>query len=214
MRKKLLLLAVSLLGMASAQAQTLGVDGSAFEVLKGKTGTLAIKVGSATNVRDVQFDITIPAGVELGTPAAGTQDYKVAISDATAVTGGNKYTVILYSETGEKGAADINFPLTVPADFSGELWANLTSSTADGKYTNDAATEAAATSTTYTFQVGLLGDANKDTFVDIADINTILDVMTDVTPERYSALAANANEDNTPGADRADVNAVLDMMAQ
>ena len=200
--------------MASAQAQTLSVDGNKFEALKGKPATLAINVGSATNVRDLQFDIVIPAGVTLGTPAPAANTYKVAASDPTAVEGGNKYTVILYSESAAKGATTINFPLEVPADFAGELWVNLASSTSEGKWTNDAAAEAAATSTAYTFQIGRLGDANKDTFVDIADINTILDVMADVTPERYSALAANANEDNTPGADIADVNAVLDMMAQ
>ncbi len=209
MRKKLLLLAVSLLGMASAQAQTLSVENNKFEALKGTEATLAINVGSATNVRDLQFDIVIPAGVTLGTPAPAANTYKLAASDPTAVEGGNKYTVILYSETAAKGATTINFPLTIPADFAGELWANLTSSTADGKWTNDAAAEAAATSTAYTFQIGRLGDANKDKSLSVSDAIAILDIMAGNYPDN---IAADVNGDNTLSV--SDAIGVLDLMAQ
>lgn len=192
--KKILLLAVALLGMAAgAEAQTLAVDGNEFVALKGKQATLAIKVNDATAVRDVMFDITLPTGITLGTVAPeDATNYKVAISDAK---NGNTYTVILYSESGKTGATTINFPLTVPAEYTGELWANLSSSTANGKWTNDAATEAEASNTPYTFQVGLLGDVDKSAAVNITDVVALAShVGGKASPEYKSEKAADFDQ--------------------
>ena len=99
MRKKLLLLAVALLGMGSAQAQTLSVDN--FEVLKNSSNTLTVTVTDNV-VRDAQFDITVPTGVTLAAPTVPEgSKYAVEMSAATVTDAGNKYTVILYSAEAE-----------------------------------------------------------------------------------------------------------------
>ena len=211
--KKILLLAVALLGMAAgAEAQTLAVDGNEFVALKGKQATLAIKVNNATAVRDVMFDITLPTGITLGTVAPeDATNYKVAISDAKD---GNTYTVILYSESGKTGATTINFPLTVPAEYTGELWANLSSSTANGKWTNDAATEDEASSTPYTFQVGLLGDASKDSKVNTTDSSALFDFISanaTITSLGSFSVVVNINGDNA--INTTDSSALFDIIA-
>lgn len=213
MRKKLLLLAVSLLGMASAQAQTLSVADNAFEVLKGGSNTLTVNIGSATDVRDVQFNIVLPTGVTLGEVGSGNENYTAAISDATAVDGGSQYTVILYSASGAKVPTTVTFPISVADSYAGNLWDDLGSSLSAAKTTDDDATEtdvAAADISEYTFEVGLLGDANKNGSVNIADVSTIISAVIGGNPSPYSALAANANE--TGGVNIADVSAVISIV--
>ena len=198
--KKILLLAVALLGMAAgAEAQTLAVDGNEFVALKGKQATLAIKVTKGTDdIRDVMFDITLPEGVSLnGNPTAPT-GYTAVASD---VKEGNKYTVIVYSapESGNPSTITstgvINIPLTVPETFDdAKLWKpTITlSSTANGKVTNDAAVETSAESTAYTFEVGLLGDANKNGEVKPNDAQAVLQYSIGTIPPVFSKVAADA----------------------
>ena len=212
MRKKLLLLAVSLLGMASAQAQTLKVAN--FEVLEGKTSNLVVGFNDATSVRDAQFDITVPTDVTLGTPVAPT-GYTVAMSDATTVDGGKKYTVILYSADANTGVGDITFPVTATNNITGTYWDPLVSSVANGATTvspnNSTVTEnQMSTYPSYTFQIGLLGDANKSGSVNIADVSTIISAIIGGNPASYSELAANANE--TGDVNIADVSATISII--
>ena len=201
--KKILLLAVALLGMAAgAEAQTLAVDGNEFVALKGKQATLAIKVTKGTDdIRDVMFDITLPEGVSLnGNPTAPT-GYTAVASD---VKEGNKYTVIVYSapESGNPSTITstgvINIPLTVPETFDdAKLWKpTITlSSTANGKVTNDAAVETSAESTAYTFEVGLLGDVDKSTAVNITDVVALAShVGGKASPEYKSEKAADFDQ--------------------
>ena len=209
--KKLLLSAVVLLGFGlAAEAQTLSVDNNEFIALKGESNTLTVNVGNAASVRDVQFDIVVPAGVTIGTPTAGVSTYSVAISDAKTVADGNQYTVILYSADAATGASSIDFPLTVADGVT--PWATVSSSTANGKWTNADAAEAAATSTAYTFEIGLKGDVSKDCAVDFGDISGVLAYIADATTINAFALrVADTTGDNS--IDFGDISGVLSIIA-
>lgn len=211
--KKLLLSAVALLGFGlAAEAQTLSVADNEFVALKGESNTLTINVGSATQVRDVQFDITVPAGVTIGTPAAGESTYSVAMSDAVDVNGDNKYTVILYSASAATGACSIDFPLTIADGVT--PWAQVSSSTANGKWTNVSAVEAAATSTAYTFEIGLKGDVSKDAKVNSTDVSGMLQYIADGrVPADLGAMAVVANINGDAQLNSTDVSGILQIVA-
>ena len=205
--KKLLLLAVSLLGMASAQAQTITAED--VEALKGKDAgviSVALATNGASGIRDAQFSFVVPTGLTLGTiekgEAAtdnGDEAYTYAISDGVPVTNGTKYTVVVYSTDAENfvDGAILNIPVSVPADYSGTYWAE-TAYDLDGiAYTVEDATETAVAADTYKFEVGLLGDANKSGSVTADDATAILSAYLGTLDSTapFSALAANANED-------------------
>ena len=199
--KKLLLMAVALLGSFAAQAQTIGNEGA---VLKGKAGSMTINLNGVSAARDMQFSVLVPTGITLGTVdgscvADDTDMYDgVAISDGEAVTGGTKYTVVIYSTEAETtdGGKILNLPVTITNNYAGGFWANTTVATiSDAKFTNDAAEEAAAAVGTYAFEVGLLGDVDKSGAMDISDVVALAGFVGGKSPEEYkSALAADYDE--------------------
>lgn len=198
--KKLLLMAVALLGSFAAQAQTIGNEGA---VLKGKAGSMTINLNGVSAARDMQFSVLVPTGITLGTVdgscvADDTDMYDgVAISDGEAVTGGTKYTIVVYSTEAETtdGGKILNLPVTISNDYAGGFWANTTVATiSDAKFTNDAAEEAAAAVGTYAFEVGLLGDANKNGVVETTDLSAAIGYMLNSATSTASKLAADVDE--------------------
>ena len=192
--KKLLLMAVALLGSFAAQAQTIGNEGAA----------VTINLNGVSAARDMQFSVLVPTGITLGTVdgscvADDTDMYDgVAISDGEAVTGGTKYTIVVYSTEAETtdGGKILNLPVTITNNYAGGFWANTTVATiSDAKFTNDAAEEAAAAVGTYAFEVGLLGDVDKSGAMDISDVVALAGFVGGKSPEEYkSALAADYDE--------------------
>lgn len=186
--KKLLLLAVSLLGMASAQAQTITAEDVI--ALPGQSGTISVDLATngESGIRDAQFSFVVPTGLTLGTPgvgdateeAGGEGSYTVAISDGETLGNGTKYTVVVYSTDANNfnDGAILNIPVSVPADYSGTYWDETTAYDLNGiAYTVENATETAVAADTYKFEVGLLGDVNKSGDVAFADAGLIFQYM-------------------------------------
>ena len=205
--KKLLLMAVALLGTYAAQAQTISVE----DVLAvdGKNPAIQVNIANTTgDERDAQFTFVVPTGVTIGTPAvgsatddAGSGAYAVALSDPTTVTGGKQYTAVVYSEQGEffNDGVVLNIPVTIPADFS-DYWNETTHALSGIHYTVDDATETTPADDAYTFQVGILGDVNKNGEVALADAGLIYQYMeSTTTPASLGnfAVICDLNEDGS-----------------
>lgn len=185
--KKLLLMAVALLGTYAAQAQTISVE----DVLAvdGKNPAIQVNIANTTgDERDAQFTFVVPTGVTIGTPAvgsatdnAGSGAYAVALSDPTNVTGGTQYTAVVYSEQGE--FFNDGVVLNIPVDVSNvsTYWNETTHALSGIHYTVDDATETTPADDAYTFQVGLLGDVNKSGDVAFADAGLIFNYMESAT---------------------------------
>lgn len=219
--KKLLLLAVALLGTAYAQAQTITADD--VKALKGKGDVnIAVALGSSGDaVRDVQFSFVVPTGLNLGTPTvgdattdAGAGAYAVAISDPTAVTGGNKYTVVVYSEDGEffNDGTILNIPVTIPTDYA-DLWTTTSCSLEGIAYTVDDATETAVADDAYSVLVGLFGDVDKNKSIGVGDISGVADLVANGTTSTYADAAFAADTDGNNSIGVGDISAIASYIA-
>ena len=218
--KKLLLMAVALLGTYAAQAQTISVE----DVLAvaGKNPAIQVNIANTTgDERDAQFTFVVPTGVTIGTPAigsatdnAGSGAYAVALSDPSTVTGGTQYTAVVYSEQGEffNDGVVLNIPVEIPADFS-DYWNETTHALSGIHYTVDDATETTPPYDSYKFQVGLLGDVTKSGSIDFEDISGILDYI--AAPSTIDAFALSIADvaDDFGTIDFTDVSGVLDIIA-
>jgi len=219
--KKLLLMAVALLGTYAAQAQTISVE----DVLAvdGQNPAIQVNIASTSGqVRDAQFTFVVPTGVTMGTPAvgsatdnAGSGAYAVALSDPTTVTGGTQYTAVVYSEQGEffNDGVVLNIPVTIPADFS-DYWNETTHALSGIHYTVDDATETTPADDAYTFQVGILGDANKDKSVDLGDAKVIYNyIKNGTTPASLNNFAMIVNLNGGDDFDLGDAKAIYNIIA-
>ncbi len=217
--KKLLLLAVSLLGMASAQAQTITAEDVI--ALPGQSGTISVDLATngESGIRDAQFSFVVPAGLTLGTPevgdateeAGGEGSYTVAISDGETLGNGTKYTVVVYSTDANNfnDGAILNIPVSVPADYSGTYWDETTAYDLNGiAYTVEDATETAVAADTYKFEVGLLGDFDKSGDITFDDITGLYNYMS--TPGDFPFVCADVSGDNVVGFD--DATGILNIM--
>lgn len=220
--KKLLLMAVALLGTYAAQAQTISVE----DVLAvdGKNPAIQVNIANTTgDERDAQFTFVVPTGVTIGTPAvgsatddAGSGAYAVALSDPTTVTGGTQYTAVVYSEQGEffNNGVILNIPVTIPADFS-DYWNETTHALSGIHYTVDDATETTPADDAYTFQVGLLGDANKDKSVDFGDARVIFGYMeSETAPSSLGNFEVIVNLNGDSALDFGDARGIFTIMEQ
>ena len=218
--KKLLLMAVALLGTYAAQAQTISVE----DVLAvdGKNPAIQVNIANTTgDERDAQFTFVVPTGVTIGTPAvgsatdnAGSGAYAVALSDPSTVTGGTQYTAVVYSEQGEffNDGVVLNIPVEIPADFS-DYWNETTHALSGIHYTVDDATETTPADDAYKFQVGLIGDVDKSSGVDFFDISEVLNYIADPTTVDAFALTIADLVDNKGTIDFFDISAILDIIA-
>lgn len=216
--KKLLLMAVALLGTYAAQAQTISVE----DVLAvdGKNPAIQVNIASTTgDERDAQFTFVVPTGVTIGTPAvgsatdnAGSGAYAVALSDPSTVTGGTQYTAVVYSEQGE--FFNDGVILNIPVDVSNvsTYWNETTHALSGIHYTVDDATETTPADDAYTFQVGLLGDVDKSGSVNFSDVSAALDyVAAPSTVDSFALMIADIAADNT--INFTDVSGMLDIIA-
>lgn len=215
--KKLLLMAVALLGTYAAQAQTISVE----DVLAvdGKNPAIQVNIANTTgDERDAQFTFVVPTGVTIGTPAIGsaTTDaggaYAVALSDPTTVTGGTQYTAVVYSEQGEYFNDGVI--LNIPVDVSNvsAYWNETTHALSGIHYTVDDATETTPADDAYTFQVGLLGDVDKSSGVDFDDITGVLGyIAAPTTVDDFALSIANVTGDSAIDFD--DITGILNIIA-
>jgi len=217
--KKLLLMAVALLGSYAAQAQTIGNEGTA---VTGKTGTMTINLNGVSDARDMQFSVLVPTGITLGTVdgscvADDTDMYDgVAISDGEAVTGGTKYTVVIYSTEAEKtdGGKILNLPVTITSNYAGGYWGSTTPATiSDAKFTNDAAEETVANAGTYAFVVGLFGDVDKNSSIGVGDISGVADLVANGASSAYANASFVADTDGNNSIGVGDISAIASYIA-
>ncbi|MBP5380230.1 MAG: hypothetical protein J6Y39_00660 [Bacteroidaceae bacterium] len=179
--KKLLLLAVALVGSVVAKADTYTV--SDVNMISGSTGVITVGLTNAADVRDFQVKVAIPAGftyVSSALTGRAASNYTLD-TDAVANTTTNAAATFIGYSTGNGGNAcyltagngDI---LTITVSTAANAWAegNNAANTTDGAVTNDAAAASVVTLPAFNLLAGILGDVDRSAGVDIADASSII----------------------------------------
>ena len=237
--KKFLLSMLTCCVCAGAWAQTSGTAGSlnvpavkrssgTFNqviVVKGgeRQGVIKIQLAGSSNCRDMQFDLTLPAGITLANAptdaepvkmveakdanhvlfyALDGQTVKIAVVDKVAALDANVLAGEVENATsyGQYLANDIVFelPIAVASDFNTNqaTIANLV-------FTDDDATAkenlAVAGTTSFDIVALLLGDVNDNGEVEIGDATCVVNNVTHLPNEVYIEDVADMNGDEFTG---------------
>lgn len=180
--KKLLLLAVALMGSVVAKADTYTV--SDVNMISGSTGTITVGLTNAAAVRDFQVSVAIPAGFTYVSSAlTGRAASNYTLDTDAAANDTNKTLTFIGYSTGNTstntpyyiaaGSGDI---LTITVSTAANAWAegsNAANST-DGKTTNDAAAASTVALPAFNLLSGILGDVDRSSGVDVADASSIV----------------------------------------
>ena len=179
------------------------------EVLSGTDNTLSIKMKNCIPMEGFEFDLYLPEGITVAVDADGfpeaclsterTNERKTNSFDAAFQEDGS-LRVLAASTNGSTISGTDGEIVTVKVNVDGNL--------PEGDYTlllkNISLSEGSNAVSHRTDQVkgkltivnGLLGDANRDTYVDVADFTATAHHILGNTPESFNAKAANANEDD------------------
>ncbi len=179
------------------------------EVLSGTDNTLSIKMKNNIPMEGFEFDLYLPDGITVAVDNDGfpevylsserTNERKTNSFDAAFQEDGS-LRVLAASTNGSTISGTDGEIVTVKVNVDGNL--------PEGDYTlllkNISLSEGSNAVSHRTDQVkgkltivnGLLGDANRDTYVDVADFTATAHHILGNTPESFNAKAANANEDD------------------
>ena len=181
--KKLLLLAVALVGSVVAKADTYTV--SDVNMISGSTGVITVGLTNAADVRDFQVKVAIPAGftyVSSALTGRAASNYTLD-TDAVANTTTNAAATFIGYSTGNSStntpyyiAAGSGEILTITVATAAGAWAegNNAANTTDGAVTNDAAAASVVTLPAFNLLSGILGDVDRSAIVNIADASSII----------------------------------------
>ena len=195
--KKLLLLAVALVGSVVAKADSYSV--SDVTMITGSTGVMTVSLTNAAAVRDFQVSVAIPSGftfVSASTPLS----YYTVDTDAVANTTTNATATFIGYSTGNAGNA-----CTIAAGTTEVLQITVSATgfqktedvaTSAGKATNDAAAAADVTAATFDMVASYLGDANVDGTVDTNDATKLYNFISGTTTISYMLFANAASGDS------------------
>lgn len=205
--KKILLTMLTLLAAGGMWAQTLTVptvtrtDGQVKEVsvVASRNGVIKIQLETTVAYRDLQFDLTLPDGIGLVTPA-GTE----VVKDADNMV--DEHHVVFYAQDGqtvkfavvdnvvnldeETGIGEVTnpenyaqtlvansvmfeIPITVAEGYTGTKTANVANVIASTEETTGVVSNDIADAT-FNIRAMLLGDVNDDGVVDMADAQAII----------------------------------------
>lgn len=232
--KKFLLSMLTCCVCAGAWAQTQGTAGSLnvpavkrssgtlnqVIVVKGgeRQGVIKIQLTGSANCRDMQFDLTLPAGITLANAPTGAEVKMVEAKDANHVlfyalngqtvkiavvdnvvnhTGETAPSADTYGKYLENGIV-FELPIAVASDFNTNqaTIANLVFTDDDAKAKENLAV---AGTTSFDIVALLLGDVNDNGEVEIGDATCVINNVTNLPNEVYIEDVANMNGDEFTG---------------
>lgn len=244
--KKVLLTMLTLLAAGSMWAQTAGplnvptVTRSAGQVkevsvVASRNGVIKIQLETQTAYRDLQFDLTLPTGISLVTPAGEAvitdadnmvdehhvafyaqdgQTVKFAIVDNVALLAANTGIGEVtnpenYAQTLVTNSVILEIPVTVASDYSGSNAATLANVIASTEDANGVKSNILADAT-FNIRAMLLGDVNDDGDVDVQDITTLIDKIQGNELTVFVEVAADIDEEGH--FDVQDISGVVDII--
>ena len=173
--KKGLLTMLALLSMGSVFAQD--YSGPDARVVTARKGVLKVELSSTTSYRDLQFDLTLPAGISLVTESVSPET-----PDATNVKEAAAGHVIAYNPVGDNAVRFAVYDQTngnafnkgvlieIPVVASDEFKANAVA-TVTNVVTSDAEAKSyAKNSFDINIKLNYLGDVNEDDNVNVTDV--------------------------------------------
>lgn len=211
--KKFLLSMLTLLGATSVWAQSVTVP--ATRVAQQRTNVLKVTLSSASETRDLQFDLTLPEGISLADEAGTVLDAAAGhvIQYQAQADGSVRFVVVdALVEEGDPTAtsADANtygkkftdgvlveIPVLAAADFTGNpAVAHVTNL----YISNDAGQNVSADPANFDFNIimNLLGDVDENGAVEVTDVLLTADVVLNegVAPANFKNRGAGNIELN------------------
>lgn len=216
--KKLLLLAVALVGSVVAKADTYKVGD--VSMVSGSTGVINVALSNSAAVRDFQVSVAIPEGftyVSASTPLP----YYTVDTDAVANTTTNTTATFIGYSTGNAGdactiaAADSTVVLQITVSSAANAWAEAEDvATSAGKATNDAATASDVTAATFDMVAGIVGDVSKDSKVNSTDVSGLYNyIAASKAPSELGAYAMFSNINGDASLNSTDVSGIYNIIA-
>lgn len=150
-----------------------------------KKGTVKIRLAGTENYRDLQFDITLPAGV---TAADGKVVINTdhAVESAVQASDAQKVRFVLYSQTGANLSNDIL--LEIPVSITGDVDAvnNATATLSNVLSSNtEAKSSIEVSGTSFPFSVMKLGDVDDDNEIALYDAISIARFTVEGNPQPF-----------------------------
>ncbi len=210
--KKGLLTMLALLSMgSSAFAQTVTVNvptvvrkaGEVKEVsvVANRQGKVKIELQNNANYRDLQFDLTLPAGVTVTTAGGVVKDAaeKYTVAFNTVDADNNKVRFVVYNDGQDQEELEkftdgiiVEIPVAVAETFSGTQPASLTKVlTSD----DEARTSIAIADGNFNVRACLLGDVNDNGEVELNDAIWIAKFGINANPTPFVEEVADYNND-------------------
>lgn len=223
--KKFLLSMLTLLGATSVWAQSVSVPDT--RVAQQRTNVLKVTLSSASDTRDLQFDLTLPEGISLVENAGTVLDAAAGhvIQYQAQADGSIRFVVVdaivdyddpdatsadaaTYGKKFSEGVL-VEIPVLAAADFDG----NPAVAQVTNLYiSNDAGQNVSADPANFEFNIimNLLGDVNEDGAVDVQDIVCVIGDIQQETPTVFNRGAADI--DNEGNIDVQDVVGIVDII--
>ncbi|MBO4451324.1 MAG: hypothetical protein J5770_02790 [Bacteroidaceae bacterium] len=174
-------------------------------VVAARQGIVKVELAGGTTYRDLQFDLTLPAGITVTTDGGVVKDAAAQHTVAFNAVSDQVVRFVVYNDGQDDNVAEkftdgiiVEIPVEVAADFTGEKPAKM-----DGILTSDdeARTSIALADANFNIRAVILGDVNDDGNVTNSDQVAIVMHLLDEpsTPFVFEAAdmeynAANPNE--------------------
>ena len=179
-------------------------------VVASRQGKVKIELANGTTYRDLQFDLTLPAGITVATEGGVVQDAAAQHTVAFNAVADNKVRFVVYND-GQDGTAEkfadgivVEIPVEVAADFTGTQAATL-----DNILTSDdaATSSIALADANFNFRAMLLGDVTDDGAVDMADAQALVSYIFGSAPAIFVEEAGDVEMNSA--VDMADAQSVV-----
>lgn len=167
-------------------------------VVASRQGKVKIELANGTTYRDLQFDLTLPAGITVATEGGVVKDAAAQHTVAFNAVAANKVRFVVYND-GQDGTAEkfangivVEIPVEVAADFTGTQAATL-----DNILTSDdaATSSIALADANFNFRACLLGDVDDSGEVDLTDASILVYKYFGTTPSVFVDEVAYVNND-------------------
>ena len=218
---------LTLLGATSVWAQSVTVPDT--RVAQQRTNVLKVTLSSASDTRDLQFDLTLPTGISLVENGGTVMDAAAGhVIQYQAQTDGSIRFVVVdaivdyddptatsadaatYGKKFSEGVL-VEIPVLAAADFDG----NPAVAQVTNLYiSNDDGQNVSADPANFEFNIimNLLGDVNEDGDVDIQDIVTLISKIQKESPNPFNTGAADVYLDESY--DVQDVVGIVDIIQE
>ena len=205
--KKGLLTMLALLSMgSSAFAQTVNVptvvrkagEVKEVSVVASRQGKVKIELLNSAQYRDLQFDLTLPAGVTVTTDGGVVQDAAASHTVAFNAVSDQVVRFVVYNDGQDNNVAEkftdgiiVEIPVTVADTYTGSNPGSLSTVFTS----NDAAESIAIADAEFTVRACLLGDVDDSGEVDLTDASIRVYKYVGTTPSVFVDEVAYVNND-------------------